>query len=32
MSCANLDVILSGAERAGWPALVVGPAPIVEQD
>ena len=31
MSCANLDVILSGAERAGWPALV-GPAPIADQD
>ncbi len=32
MSCANLDVILSGAERAGWPALFVGPAPIADQD
>jgi len=32
MSCGNLDVILSGAERAGWPALVVGPAPIADQD
>ncbi len=28
MSRANLDAILTGAEQASWPALVVGPAPI----
>lgn len=32
MSRANLDAILTSAEDAGWPALVVGPAPIADQD
>ncbi len=32
MSRANLDAILTGAEHAGWPALVVGPAPIADHD
>ncbi len=31
MSRANLDAILTGAEHAGWPVLVVGPAPIAGQ-
>ncbi len=32
MSRANLDAILTGTEQPGWPALVVGPAPVADQD
>ncbi|PZS33319.1 MAG: hypothetical protein DLM58_08040 [Pseudonocardiales bacterium] len=32
ISSANLDAILTEARRAGWPVLVVGPAPIADTD